>query len=177
MHAGCWQNSAVSIHAPTRGATHYLGFPEGYIEFQSTRPRGERLNQSSYPLYNRRFQSTLPRGERPSTASTRAASRTGFNPRSHEWSDTYSRLISHPWSLFQSTLPRGERPYQARQAKASEDVSIHAPTRGATGLWCGSSPGIKFQSTLPRGERQRNRSNFSSRLLFQSTLPRGERPI
>ena len=78
--------SAISIHAPTRGATNL--FNEGDTEslFQSTLPREERLYRILFPVpfYN-------------------------FNPRSHERSDLY---------LF--------RPPSGR------NISIHAPTRGAT---------------------------------------------
>ena len=56
--------------------------------------------------------------------------------------------------LFQSTLPRGERPTPLRYGESGSRVSIHAPTRGATG--CNPTPPRyeRFQSTLPRGERQ-----------------------
>ena len=36
-------NEKISIHAPTRGATAYLDTLESQAEFQSTLPRGERL--------------------------------------------------------------------------------------------------------------------------------------
>ena len=80
------------------------------------------------------------------------------------------------------------------------DISIHAPTRGATK--CGKIRGctMGFQSTLPRGERLCESSygerdiqisihaptrgatygkglQRSTTRLFQSTLPRGERPL
>ena len=56
---------AISIHAPTRGATLSLkkrGFQSE--EFQSTLPQGERLfSPRRFSKYSR-FQSTLPQGER-----------------------------------------------------------------------------------------------------------------
>ncbi len=55
------------------------------------------------------FQSTLPRGER--------------------------LLHGRLWRQrirFQSTLPRGERPVQTVQTRRAVQISIHAPTRGAT---------------------------------------------
>ena len=58
----------------------------------------------------------------------------GFNPRSHAGSDsTWSGSI-YPVILFQSTLPRGERPAPLFRYPCYSMVSIHAPTRGATGL-------------------------------------------
>ena len=57
-------------------------------------------------------------------------------------------------------------------------ISIHAPTRGATKLyrlaWCQF---VVFQSTLPREERQCIPLLMASPFVFQSTLPREERPI
>ena len=57
------------------------------------------------------------------------------------------------------------------------DISIHAPTRGATK--CGKIRGctMGFQSTLPRGERLAYHLLLILFLLFQSTLPRGERRL
>ena len=69
------------------------------------------------------FQSTLPRGERPD-----------------------SRTISAMAREFQSTLPRGERLFLVLVCSAQLQVSIHAPTRGATDL-------------QPAEERQADRFN------------------
>ena len=77
------------------------------------------------------FQSTLPRGERRNFPNS-----------------------STSGNLFQSTLPRGERHDIIQLMAEWLDISIHAPTRGATyRLVERFSRGI-FQSTLPRGERQ-----------------------
>ena len=100
----------ISIHAPTRGATHPLFTLEKTPhEFQSTLPREER--QSLRDAENRKntFQSTLPREERHGIAA-RCLSASHFNPRSHERSDE---------------IPVSRKFYPA-------DISIHAPTRGAT---------------------------------------------
>ena len=63
------------------------------------------------------FQSTLPRGERRSAIWMRRSS-----------------------SSFQSTLPRGERPSCFMSVTLVSTVSIHAPTRGATGRASSPSP-------------------------------------
>jgi len=55
------------------------------------------------------FQSTLPRGERRVTQSC-------------------ERIRT----MFQSTLPRGERPMTHDKLELPQQVSIHAPARGAT---------------------------------------------
>ena len=99
------------------------------------------------------FQSTLPRGERPRDLIILFIP-LDFNPRSHEGSDI----------LQQHTQPE-LRYFNPRSHEGSDillpvvvqflDISIHAPTRGAT-KGAGYRLGIDalFQSTLPRGERQ-----------------------
>ena len=76
-----------------------------------------------------------------------------FNPRSHEGSDALTSSLSK--SLQICFNPRShEGSDQIQDAvDAYLEVSIHAPTRGATlsrtaRMWI-----ISFQSTLPRGER------------------------
>ena len=78
----------ISIHAPTRGATHFVHT----LCFCS--------------IY--------------------------FNPRSHEGSDLTSTFQSITVQKFQSTLPRGERHGGEHVHATCSDISIHAPTRGAT---------------------------------------------
>ena len=82
---------------------------------------------------SRRFQSTLPQGER--RGHRPFCDHFGdFNPRSHKGSD----LSRRPWV-------------------DDRDISIHAPTRGATGVDVSMfSLMDTFQSTLPQGERQKN---------------------
>ena len=144
----------VSIHAPTRGATGNVRLLLNERSFQSTLPRGERQGlcllsflfkivsihaptRGATGLFaykrrkSQRFQSTLPRGERRSWIIW-GRSFSGFNPRSHEGSDTNGKC-SFNW--FSS-------------------VSIHAPTRGATIKQQVRISSLEFQSTLPRGERR-----------------------
>ena len=98
--------------------------------FQSTLPRGERLQPGQMVSQNLLFQSTLPRGERPSPSRT-TTRRCNFNPRSHEGSDV---VVINGFSVNQV-------------------ISIHAPTRGATSRSEDVALTAGFQSTLPRGER------------------------
>ena len=100
--------------------------------FQSTLPRGERhLQIVKADVLVFKFQSTLPRGERHAP-----------------------RHFGVGSSEFQSTLPRGERPDHIKRRRQTNQISIHAPARGATAFLCqvGASVWL-FQSTLPRGER------------------------
>ena len=59
-HAG----STVSIHAPTRGATITDLYHPRPVMFQSTHPRGVRLEENGYNANSFSFQSTHPRGVR-----------------------------------------------------------------------------------------------------------------
>ena len=126
-----FRNGTVSIHAPAWGATSIRSPFSSCSLFQSTLPRGERRNTlfiiyfrslvsihaptlgatSAWSLrsYYEWFQSTLPRGERLRFAAT------------------FTFLL-----LFQSTLPRGERRHETIITFAEVNVSIHAPTWGAT---------------------------------------------
>ena len=78
------RHEAVSIHAPTGGATRTTRPMGGNRQFQSTLPRGERLHVSRAISTSPKFQSTLPRGERQVT-----------------------KNVLPNLSVFQSTLPRG----------------------------------------------------------------------
>ena len=164
-----------------------------------------------------RFQSTLPHGER---RGGRASPRRGygFNPRSHTGSDTRAPFMSqadhsfNPRSHTGSDSSSGFSPlakacfnprshtgsdYVRSSADLSTEVSIHAPTRGATAWMLMSSFMMGFQSTLPHGERlvavygigplaevsihapTRGATELNNLLAdlmrFQSTLPHGER--
>ena len=100
----------ISIHAPTRGATHSNGVALSHIPISIHAPtRGATFRSSSQAL--------------PAFY---------FNPRSHEGSD-YAQIISlWFYLLFQSTLPRGERLRSPVTPSNLYGISIHAPTRGAT---------------------------------------------
>ena len=125
--------AAVSIHAPTRGATNRGEVDAIHVLFQSTRPRGAR-----------RFRTSFLRGQRC------------FNPRAHAGRDPVSSR-ERKNAMFQSTRPRGARratvPTSAQPGR--HDVSIHAPTRGATEPQSTKRKGELFQSTRPRGARPR----------------------
>ena len=55
-----------------------------------------------------------------------------FNPRTHEGCDMKNPCKSSPPRLFQSTHPRGVRQAETDTRIKALQVSIHAPTRGAT---------------------------------------------
>ena len=119
----------ISIHAPTRGATLSFYGKTHTKEFQSTLPREERpetrqhfaaacisihaptrgaTKGGQWASQLGEFQSTLPREERLPPL-IKGFITHHFNPRSHERSD---------WQLCDSSY--------------TLEISIHAPTRGAT---------------------------------------------
>ena len=55
-----------------------------------------------------------------------------FNPRSHKRSDISALLSQNTILLFQSTLPQEERQVDRGGDQEAGEISIHAPTRGAT---------------------------------------------
>ena len=103
-------NIKISIHAPTRGATELDEEEDVDIKFQSTLPREERLFEVKNLGKVLLFQSTLPREERH-RGNRRRSDCYNFNPRSHERSDEVEA-----------------------KRKAKLEISIHAPTRGATAI-------------------------------------------
>ena len=136
------RDTAAGSTAPTTAA------------FRSTRPRGARRACSGCRRSARPFRSTRPRGARrcgqqrdgtwtrvsihaPARGATCATphsspSDSSFDPRAREGRD----LRTHPnviaWGMFRSTRPRGARQTPERAGRVTEDVSIHAPARGAT---------------------------------------------
>ena len=98
---------------------------------------------------------------------------------------------------FQSTHPHGVRRYYLNNSEVKEQVSIHAPTWGATDdkyiipkkekvsihapTWgatrCRVYPKVaqRFQSTHPHGVRLNSTIDGTAALQFQSTHPHGVR--
>ena len=101
---------AISIHAPTKGATIALimDSPSRSISIHAP-TKGATLYRMAWC---------------PTSAN--------FNPRSHEGSDNGSSVLSYQLKRFQSTLPRRERPVLIGKFNNIQRISIHAPTKGAT---------------------------------------------
>ena len=120
-----------------------------------------------------------------------------FNPRSHERSDQNRQHTLTVCSIFQSTLPREERQlwrgsdivhnnFNPRSHERSDtltqnlegylQISIHAPTRGATECRAVHAEVWHFN---PRSHERSDKFQQIHLLIiakFQSTLPREERP-
>ena len=141
----------VSIHAPTGGATSLCVGARGLRRFQFTRPRGARRNGGDDRAEHVEFQFTRPRGARPGRARPRSP-RGRFNSRAHGGRDVVEDALL-----------------------AAEEVSIHAPTGGATGDVRLVFRIVAFQFTRPRGARPVLCRAARVTALFQFTRPRGAR--
>ena len=129
MHNVC--KVVISIHAPTRGATRYtLRIVTMILHFN---PRShERSDEDSQKAIMQIL---------------------NFNPRSHERSDYPFSCGCVPGKDFN---PRSHERSDIANVHflTSTPISIHAPTRGATGSTTpAAAPSTLFQSTLPREER------------------------
>ena len=156
---------AVSIHAPTRGATVSLHCQnkKQYVSIHAPTRGATRPDHDKLPDHIK-FQSTHPHGVRPSRWCPASSKRRSFNPRTHTGCDAgfnatcaiYWRFQStHPHGVrletrpivtfyirFQSTHPHGVRRVRRGGVRTLLLVSIHAPTRGATCERCVYYTGI-----------------------------------
>jgi len=122
--------SAVSIHAPARGATHPGPHYHSQLRFQSTRPRGARPLLCGSLIYRLMFQSTRPRGARQPDTCT-CVRGMGFNPRAREGRD--KGLTTAVRAMLVSIHAPARGATQRYPVKhTAKIVSIHAPARGAT---------------------------------------------
>ncbi len=207
IHAPAWgatiaasrpsPTSTVSIHAPAWGATLECQSFEVSLKFQSTPPRGGRLDRSLHVLARGEVSIHAPAWGATSTDTAPSARRSGFNPRPRVGGDLATRRRNRLIRMFQSTPPRGGRPnlpievtgddvFQStpprggRRAGVPElrgfaEVSIHAPAWGATFACPLAYCAAAFQSTPPRGGRPGSCPVDWAHCRFQSTPPRGGR--
>ena len=121
------------------------------------------------------FQSTRPRGARPGPPATPPRGCRCFNPRAREGRDPSSSSSQSESIGFQSTRPRGARHVSGRPRVSGDDVSIHAPARGATPLLACHVPSSKVSIHAPARGATRIRRAAHAAEKFQSTRPRGAR--
>ena len=130
----------ISIHAPARGATHWRRI-----------------------LYHRKDISIhAPARGATDKSNQKINALNDFNPRSREGSDIRPLADKFKEYQFQSTLPRGERQIYGVILNATDEISIHAPARGATSILSKIHPMFLTIS--------HNASSFSS-FPFHSFLP------
>ena len=103
--------SSISIHAPVKGATRHVCAVFTDCRFQSTHPwRVRLLLYVLFMLVILNFNPRTREGCDPANGKAASAARRNFNPRTREGCDD-------------SRFNRG---------KVSDDISIHAPVKGAT---------------------------------------------
>ena len=122
---------AVSIHAPTWGATFGPHLP--YHHNTCFNPRshvGSDLREALHDAADREFQSTLPRGERPDglVPSTLNCCVSIHAP---TWGATFQQTFKFISVCFNPRSHVGSDG-GARRGLVQANVSIHAPTWGAT---------------------------------------------
>ena len=167
------------------------------LQFQSTLLQEERLIAYAKKLMDLQFQSTLLQEERlylfgdvgflariSIHAPTRGATYTKsakamdcqyFNPRSYKRSDTAAFGSWTNVFLFQSTLLQEERRVYIAKRFCQLQISIHAPTRGATH---GTTCHLLYMSIsihAPTRGATFCTSTCDVAILFQSTLLQEER--
>ena len=99
-----------------------------------------------------------------------------FNPRSDERSDQTRRDLSNLKQISIHAPTNGATSAVVYAVRVAW-ISIHAPTNGATVLRARGLLRCIFQSTLRRTERHNSVLHHLSNSLFQSTLRRTERRI
>ena len=120
----------VSIHAPARGATDCKAVEAELVEFQSTRPRGARLQVCKYYQPAIRF-NPRARAGRDSICCIKRKRPGCFNPRARAGRDPHPRQRPFPARVSIHAPARGAT-HQHGVGGLQLAVSIHAPARGAT---------------------------------------------
>ena len=168
----------VSIHAPTRGATHSLsGICRLILCFN---PRAHA-------------------GRDDIAVPTRMSANSCFNPRAHAGRDVAVGMPADRFRLFQSTRPRGARPRIRTSTTKLTKFQSTRPRGARPGRWQQLLRVVCFNPRAHAGRDQRCqlgqscRSSFNPRAhagrdlrkdhvadqpeRFQSTRPRGARPF
>ena len=144
--------TAVSIHAPTWGATCWWIFLPDTQKFQSTRPRGARHHKTRLMWRKACFNPRAHVGRDENDFSV--CTTWGVSIHAPTWGATWrnrSGIFTNRFQStrprgarqnytvggvklteFQSTRPRGARHDDDRKRGILQNVSIHAPTWGAT---------------------------------------------
>ena len=143
----------ISIHAPARGATKLIGSMTIHLmQFQSTLPQGERLNQQRVDCIRQYFNPRSRKGSdtgykagqirmaisihAPARGATPAfffqfVTFRDFNPRSRKGSDIFLFPFVATSEDFNPRSRKGSD-YILRGIFVRAEISIHAPARGAT---------------------------------------------
>ena len=152
----------VSIHAPTRGATANDRILASRLGVSIHAPtRGATL---SFKLIHQidKFQSTHPHGVRLYVTALLKYMKQCFNPRTHTGCDFSYRFFANVCDVSIHAPTRGATSFRTSMEQ-KKVVSIHAPTRGATQPIKTIQNENWFQSTHPHGVRRCSRWDWTFR--------------
>ena len=126
------QSKKVSIHAPTRGATNTTMKANNFKKVSIHAPtRGATTQDYEGELQTFSFNPRTHTGCDFTNLKTMFRTKS-FNPRTHTGCDVSYIHNNFTHSRFQSTHPHGVRQKNVFYDNQRCEVSIHAPTRGAT---------------------------------------------
>ena len=121
----------VSIHAPARGATVIMPGSKRTAKVSIHAPaRGATIFKSDRIRKHRCFNPRAREG-RDKRYIYRKCRLVGFNPRAREGRDNEQQTTYHPGRSFNPRAREG-RDWAYPKIVTSDNVSIHAPARGAT---------------------------------------------
>ena len=164
----------ISIHAPTNGATLFLCVRSSVLVISIHAPTNGATSLDSATLMKRPlFQSTLRRTERQVPCSTMSI-HSYFNPRSDERSDSSSTFHSKS-SNISIHAPTNGATSTFRQVYLAVQISIHAPTNGATFTGYITCRKNEISIHAPTNGATHKRRIITNTSKFQSTLRRTER--
>ena len=164
----------ISIHAPTRGATPYTTEHTKRLTNFNPRPHtGSDLTIPDRRSPSYRFQSTPPHGERRDLIEYSESS-AHFNPRPHTGSDLLPAPTGQPGDISIHAPTRGAT-IATWLPPTKLDISIHAPTRGATSPIDARTPLLTISIHAPTRGATRTKTATWPHCRFQSTPPHGER--
>ena len=163
----------VSIHAPTRGATLFASVPAYPVTGFDPRPHARGDRPRLWPLPRRQCFDPRPhaRGDPPGPPIRHR--REGFDPRPHARGGLVLRMLQNGMEEFDPRPhARGDHHHPPSHLHR-RNVSIHAPTRGATSRTCSiTSRTTSFRSRPhARGDLKHTLSSKDME-LFRSTPPR-----
>ena len=122
----------VSIHAPTGGATRMPASGVSKTRFQSTRPRGARPRPTPPGRAATTVSIHAPTGGATPERPAGCPHSRRFNPRAHGGRDIRSRRGCTRLEWRFNPRAHGGRDLEQVGVRDLEEVSIHAPTGGAT---------------------------------------------
>ena len=144
-------------------------------KFQSTRPRGARLQVALKINHNSSFNPRAHVGRDAALALADGA-RTAVSIHAPTWGATTPVFLWCQPTLFQSTRPRGARQRMTKFLPGWLQFQSTRPRGARRRSTASKGMGVRFQSTRPRGARRGRFAALEPDQPFQSTRPRGARP-